>query len=260
MYLAGLTATAAAALGAVVGFLTGGLVNLVAARLGPQPGTCGYCGRQADWGGAWAVINYVRRKGVCPSCTAPLPLRPLLVELSSAVGLSLLWHQVGDGAGSSLVWRVVFQSAYLLVLLLVSVTDLEQRRIPDVVMVPALVLALLGAFLSPAGNWRNSLMGGAAAGAFFLLLYLLGKLVARWLRREGNALGGGDVKLATFVGLTTGLQRGAVALGLGIVLAGVVAGIVIVVRLLQGRYRPGMSMPYGPFLAAGAALVLLLAP
>ena len=260
MDLAGPSSTGVAVLGASVGFLAGAVVNLVAAKLGPQGATCAYCGRQADWGGAWAIASYVARKGVCPSCTAPLLLRPVLVELSSAAVLSLLWRRLGVGQGSHLAWRVAFQSAYLLILLLASVTDLEQRRIPNVVMYPALVLALAGAFLSPAGNWRNSLVGGAAAGAFFLLIHYLGSVVARWLRREGSALGGGDVKLATFVGLTTGLQGGAVALGLGVVLAGLAAGIVIVVRLLQGRYRPGMSMPYSPFLAAGAAVVLFLAP
>ena len=85
-------------------------------------------------------------------------------------------------------------------------------------------------------------------------------MVALQLRQEGSALGGGDVKLATFVGLIAGLQGGAVALGLGMVLAGLAAASVIVMRWLQGRYRPGMSMPYSPLQAAGAALVLLLAP
>jgi len=258
--LAGRVSMSVAALGAIVGFLAGMAINLVATKLGPHGAGCAYCGRQADWGGAWAVISYIRGKGVCSACTATLPLRPLLVELSSAATLSLLWRRAGAGDASHMAWQVAFQSVYLLILLLVSVTDVEQRRIPNVVMYPALVLALAGAFLSPAGNWRNSLVGGAAAGAFFLLLHLLGRVVARWLRREGSALGGGDVKLATFVGLTAGLQGGAVALGLGMVLAGLAAGTVIVVRLLRGRYRPGISMPYGPFLAAGAALVLLLAP
>lgn len=62
----------------------------------------------------------------------------------------------------------------------------------------------------------------------------------------------GDVKLAALIGLTLGalgLRYVAVAAGLGILLGGVGA----IVALLLGRDRKH-ALPFGPFLAAGAAL------
>ena len=188
-----------------------------------------------------------------------LSLRPVLVELTCAVGLPLLWQREGA------TLQAAFLAAYLFILLLLSVADLEQRCIPNVVIYPALGLALIGAFVCPPGNWQSALLGGVVGLAFFWLLYGLGLGFATLLRGRGDgaalparALGGGDVKLATFVGLVSGWPGVVVALGLGMVAAAVVAAALILVRRLRGQYRPGQTMPYGPFLAAGAAFVLLL--
>ncbi len=185
-------------------------------------------------------------------CAAVLPLRPVLVELTCAAGLPLLWRREG------VTLQAAFLAAYLFILLLLSVTDLEQRRIPNVVIYPALGLALIGAFVQPPGDWQSALLGGTVALAFFSLLYWMGIGFALLVRRRVPALGAGDVKLATFVGLVTGWPGVVVALGLGILAAAVCAAALILVQLLRGQYRPGQTMPYGPFLAAWAALVLLL--
>jgi len=250
----------------ILGLLAGVGLNLVADRLTFQRTVCGYCGRQRDYGGAWALVAYLRRRGRCRSCAAPLPLRPVLVELTCAVGLPLLWQRPLGANGHSPPLETAFLAAYLFILLLLTITDLEQRRIPNAVIYPALGLALLGAFVRPLGDWRSALLGGAGAFVFFLVLYGLGLGFAALLGRKDDdgaslsprALGGGDVKLATFVGLVSGWPGVVVALGLGMLAAAVVAGALIVVRLLRRQYHRGQTMPYGPFLAAGAATVLLL--
>jgi len=99
------------------------------------------------------------------------------MELICAVGLPFLWQLKGA------TLHAAFLAVYLFILLLLTVTDLEQRRIPNVVMYPALGLALIGAFVCPPGDWRSALLGGAAAFAFFWLLYGLGVGFAALLRR-----------------------------------------------------------------------------
>jgi len=236
-----------------LGLLAGVALNLIAGWLSPRGATCAYCGRRWDYGGAWAVVAYVQRQGTCAGCAASLPLRPVLVELICTVGLPLLWRREG------VTLQAVFLAAYLFILLLLSVTDLEQRCLPNEVIFPALVLALIGAFVQPPGDWQSALWGGTVALAFFSLLYWLGLGFTILLRRRVPALGAGDVKLATFVGLVTGWPGVIVALGLGI-LAGTIAAVVLILeRFRRGEYRPGQTMAYGPFLAIGAALALLLA-
>ena len=126
------------------------------------------------------------------------------------------------------------------VLVAVSVTDLERRIIPNRIIVPALVAALVvQTARDPSVEW---LVGALAAGGFFLVLALV----------YPAGLGMGDVKLAAFMGAWLGWDV-AVALFAGSLL-GMVPALVALLRS-GGRGRKE-TMPYGPFLAAGGVIGL----
>lgn len=126
------------------------------------------------------------------------------------------------------------------VLVAVSVTDLERRIIPNRIIVPALVAALVvQTARDPSVEW---LVGALAAGGFFLVLALV----------YPAGLGMGDVKLAAFMGAWLGWDV-AVALFAGSLL-GMVPALVALLRS-GGRGRKE-TMPYGPFLAAGGVVGL----
>lgn len=151
-----------------------------------------------------------------------------------------------------LAWRVTNQAGlataclFAAILVLLAVIDLEQRRLPDRIVLPALALALVA---QPGGDLITTVAGAAAAGALFLLLYAIGR------RLYGpGALGMGDVKLAALIGAVVGLERLAVALPLGILLAGAAAAVL----LLTGRARRGDSLPYGHFMALAAVAVMVV--
>lgn len=126
------------------------------------------------------------------------------------------------------------------VLVAVSVTDLERRIIPNRIIVPALVAALVvQTARDPSVEW---LLGALAAGGFFLVLALV----------YPAGLGMGDVKLAAFMGAWLGRDV-AVALFAGSLL-GMVPALVALLRP-GGRGRKE-TLPYGPFLAAGGVIGL----
>ena len=126
------------------------------------------------------------------------------------------------------------------VLVAVSVTDLERRIIPNRIIVPALVAALVvQTARDPSVEW---LVGALAAGGFFLVLALV----------YPAGLGMGDVKLAAFMGAWLGWDV-AVALFAGSLL-GMAPALVALLRS-GGRGRKE-TMPYGPFLAAGGVIGL----
>ncbi|MCJ1677872.1 A24 family peptidase [Streptomyces sp. APSN-46.1] len=131
------------------------------------------------------------------------------------------------------------------VLVLLALVDLAVHRLPDLLTLPlaAATAALLGAAaLAPraAGSWRLALLGGAALGASYLLLFLI----------NPAGIGFGDVKLALALGVALGWYGwGVWALGafLGFVY-GALYGLGLV---LKGRAGLKAAFPFGPFMAAG---------
>lgn len=92
------------------------------------------------------------------------------------------------------VWLLMAPVAVLL-----ATIDRRVHRLPDRLTLPAAgaVAVLLGAAaLLPehAGSWTSALLGGAALGGFYFLLFLI----------NPNGMGFGDVKLALSLGMALG--------------------------------------------------------
>jgi prepilin signal peptidase PulO-like enzyme (type II secretory pathway) len=245
-----------------LGLLTGSVLNLCADNLliGRPPGRprCTHCG-QARPALAWsAVIGYGTRRHRCPSCAAPIPIRQVLVELAAILLYVFVWLR-GDAAVTT-----ALHVAYGSILLLVLISDLEHQLIPHVVMVPAILLALIGAFVNPVfDSPTRALLGGAVGLSVTLVLYVFGKLFRQAAGRlrgqpiEQEAFGFGDVTLTTFLGLAVGAPEILLALAIGILSAGLFGTGYLVVRgLLQRRYTLFTAIPYGPFLILGGVTML----
>jgi prepilin signal peptidase PulO-like enzyme (type II secretory pathway) len=144
---------------------------------------------------------------------------------------------------------LLIRSVWVAVLVQVIFFDAEHRLILDRVMFPALSLALALSFFTPHLGFIESLLTGLGAGLLFLLLALLGALLF-----GADALGFGDVKLVAFIGTILGIYKFAIvtALFLGVVFAGVVSLLLVATKIRTMKD----AIPYGPFLAAGALVVL----
>jgi leader peptidase (prepilin peptidase)/N-methyltransferase len=148
-------------------------------------------------------------------------------------------------------------SIYTAILVQVLAFDLKTRYILDLVMFPSWVIAFALAFVTPwtplvswpAPDWRTALIAALIAGGVFLLLYLGGQLVF-----GAEAFGFGDVKLAVFIGMATGLSnlRMIHAILYGVFLGGFVAIILLITRIRSMKE----AVPYGPFLVIGTLLIL----
>ncbi len=130
---------------------------------------------------------------------------------------------------------------YSAVLLAATWTDLRSRRIPNALTLPAVLLALVIAAVR--GSFTASIFGALLGAAFFLLpAFLYGKKTA----------GGGDVKLAAFVGAAVGVPLVLHAL----LLAGLSGSVVVLVGLAAQRIDRRARVPFGPFIAFGGIAVL----
>src|SRR6185369_5658860 len=164
---------------------------------------------------------------------------------------------VGALAGAATVARFAAQPVHLLVigvyvvaLVLLFATDLDQRLLPDVITLPlvpyAIVVFILGA--GPFVATTDDLLWAIAAAilipvALFLLAIPFGK----------GAIGEGDLKLLVSVALLAG----ALNVFYGLVSGALVAGIVVAALVASRRLTMQSYVPYGPFLIAGSLWAIL---
>lgn len=124
-----------------------------------------------------------------------------------------------------------------------AITDLAKGLIYDRALLAACVA--LFALLAVEGGAGNALAGAAISAAPFCVLYVV-------TRRRGIGLG--DVKLAAVAGLGLGASATFVWAGSSFVFGALWA----TGGMLLGRLHRGQSVPFAPFMAAGAAFTLIL--
>ena len=185
------------------------------------------------------------------------------IEFAQSLPETLLMPGLGAALFFLFAWQLGMQrlllidSVYVAILVQVLAFDLKTRYILDLVMFPSWMIALALAFVTPwtpylswpGPDWRTAVLAGLIAGGVFLLLYLGGQ----WLF-GAEAFGFGDVKLAVFIGLVSGLTglRMVHALLYGVFLGGFVAIILLITRIRKLKE----AVPYGPFLVIGTLIIL----
>ena len=169
------------------------------------------------------------------------PIGPRTVLLAAGSGVAA----AAIAARSSLPWWATAVYLVLLALMVVlTATDLEQRRLPHVVLDPLIVIGLLFVPFNPGVDPLMALIGAGAAVAFLGALALV--------VRGGLALG--DLYLVAPIGLMLGWPSAFAALFAAAFLAAASSLVLLVSR------RVGMRsyIPFGPFLVAGAVLILIV--
>lgn len=160
-----------------------------------------------------------------------------------------------------------FYWLYMALFMLITVVDIEHKLILRIVMVPCVIIGLIDALLlpTPFPDLQAALLGGLIGFGIFFGLYLGGFLFTRILSRARGqeintvAFGFGDVMMITFSGVVVG---GPLLVILTIILTVFLGAFGAIAFLLIGRlFRSGVSaftaIPYGPYIVAATILVLL---
>jgi leader peptidase (prepilin peptidase)/N-methyltransferase len=135
-----------------------------------------------------------------------------------------------------------------LALIALTAIDLEHRLLPDAITIPGIILGLLLSLVLPELSFPEAAAGALLGAALFSGV---GWFYEKWAGRRG--LGGGDVKMLAMIGAFLGLW----ALPLVILISaglGTLTGLIQVIGQgpgARGQWRT-ITLPYGPFLAAGA--------
>ena len=200
------------------------------------------------------LLNYLFWPRKCPHCGHLRTRRSWVVEILTIIIAIWLWGQPNLVLG---FWVSLLVVIYFGV---VVVIDLEHHLIMHPVSLAGSVLGLIiGIQLH---GIVDTILGGLAGFGAMLILYILGALFARFVVRRSQAgfndeaLGFGDVILGGILGLLLGWPAIIAGLFFAILLAGGASIIYLILTVLTRKYRAFTFIPYGPFMIAGAAVLI----
>lgn len=205
---------------------------------------CPSCSHAITWSENIPVFSYLRLGGRCSACKTRISPRYPLFE----IGTALLFAAVGWRFGAhpeTLLW-----CAFVATLIALAGIDWDTTLLPDSMTLPLLWAGVIAAIFGWTKLNLETAVWGAVVGYLSLWsVYWLFKLTTG---KEG--MGHGDFKLLAALGAWLGWQ-----MVLPIVLAASVLGAVVGIAMkMSSTLREGRYVPFGPFLA-GAAIVVLLA-
>ena len=232
------------------GLAIGSFMTVVAARVPVGESVvrprsrCPACGTEIASRDNVPLLGWLFLRGRCRSCGARIGVVYPLLELGTALLISASFLVYED------LWVALGVAALLALMPAIAAIDIEHRIIPNRIMYPALIafpayLVVARLAGAPVDLSRMAIGFLAYGGGLFVLALISG------------GMGMGDVKLAALIGAVMGalgLRYVGVAAGAAIVLGGLGA----VVALVLGRDRKS-AIPFGPYLAAGAAVAAFFA-
>jgi leader peptidase (prepilin peptidase)/N-methyltransferase len=234
------------------GLAVGSFLNVVIYRVPRKESVvrprshCPGCGTQLAEKDNIPVVSWVVLRGKCRTCGEPISARYPLVELLTGALFVTAALRFG------LDWVLPAYLVFFAALLAISVIDLRLQIIPNRIVYPTVfasvpLLALAAAAQHEWVRFDRALISAAAAWVALFVIHVA----------VPGGMGFGDVRLSFLLGLFLGwlsYSHTLVGLFLGFLL-GAVVGLGLVALRLRKRTD---HVPFGPFLAGGAALAVLV--
>ncbi len=258
-----------ALIAAVIGLLVGGFLNVFADDL-PARGRLHlphYADGSTRAPTAWlGLLAFLAGQRVSPTGSR-LRWRYPITEIATAVSFAVTVLATADDPAMT-PFQLFFWLVYIAFFVLIVVIDVEHKLILFNVIIPAGVVAVIDAVLTPYTHYGptlpNALIGGAAGFGISFVLYMGGFLfiyISSKMRGHSVnevAFGYGDVMLFTFSGLILGAQPLFFAIYITVVAGAFGAFIYLLGRFLsRTRYSLFTPLPYGPYIVFGTVVMLL---
>jgi leader peptidase (prepilin peptidase)/N-methyltransferase len=184
------------------------------------------------------ILSWLLLRGRCRSCGERISVRYPLTELAMAALFAATVLVLGTDDGGELAIAL----SLCTVLVIVTVTDLERRVIPNGVLLAGAIAAIALAAATDPSSLPERGISALAAGGFLLCVALA----------YPRGMGMGDAKLVAVMGLYLGRSVApAVLIGFA---AGALVGLVMIAR--RGASARKQALPFGPFLALGGVVGL----
>lgn len=230
----------------VIGSIFGSFFNVVGYRV-PQnlsivsPGSfCPKCHHDLKWYELIPVFSYLFLRGKCSNCHQRISLIYPFVEITTGLLFAVSFYLYGFST-TFLILIIVIS-----LLMIVIVSDINYLVIPDEVTIFFCILIFTVKLVATGISQASiSLLSGLLLFTLMYLIMILGNFI---FKKE--SLGGGDVKLMFFVGITVGPILGAFS----IFLSSIIALPLSLLVYLKDREN---VIPFGPFILIATFIIIL---
>lgn len=230
------------------GAVFGSFANVLIVRLPEDesivtPSHCRKCKKRVEWIDNIPIFSYFILRGKCRGCGEKFSIRYAAVELVMALLFAWSYSQLG------MTWFLFEFLIFVFGAVTASVIDIDHFILPDVFTLGGLAIALIGAAINPERGFIDSVIGMVVGGG---MLYIPAYLHFKIRGKEG--MGGGDIKLLAWIGALLGW----VSIPF-VILSSCFAGVLFAVaRLVFYRVSVNEPLQFGPFIAAGALVYVLV--
>ncbi|MBO0423630.1 prepilin peptidase [Enterococcus plantarum] len=186
----------------------------------------------------WELIplfSYILLKGKCRNCHEKIGFVYIGFECLSGILFTSTAFLLKTTNETLVAWTL------LSLLLIITVTDITAQKIPNKILLPFCILAIIERFAVQQLNpWWFAPAGFAVGFGVLLLLALLSK----------GGMAGGDIKLFAVLGIVLG----PIYIMITLVLASILALVYSIGELIIKK-KLRKHIPFGPFIAIGSWLV-----
>lgn len=230
-------------LGAVIGSFLNVCIHRIPSGISivSPPSSCPGCGTRIPFYYNVPVLGYLILRGRCASCRVSISARYPVVEAFTGLLSLFLFYRFGPTVD------FLIYLAFVSSLVVITFIDLDLQIIPDSISLPGIPAGLLASFFLASPGVLDSVLGVVTGGGILFLI------AAAYYYATGNeGMGGGDIKLLAMIGAFIGWKGVLFTLLFGSFLGAFIGVLLMVAFGRNSRY----AIPFGPFLASGAALYL----
>lgn len=229
----------------IFGLVIGSFLNVCICRIANEesiafpPSHCTNCGYELRVKDLIPVLSYVLLGGICRGCKEKISIQYPIVEILNSILYVAIYLKFGFTLD-------LFKFCLLASLLIViGIIDIQTKNVYNSTIVFGVVSGLI--FLGLEWLETRVIPWNYITGAFigFLVIYLIVILT--------HGMGEGDIDIALICGLFLGIKGVLVTLFISVVLGGLVATGILVLKLKDKK----AEIAFGPYLAIGGLIACL---
>lgn len=227
------------------GLCIGSFLNVCIYRIAREesiafpPSHCTNCGYELKVMDLIPVLSYIFLAGKCRSCKEKISIKYPLVEILNALIYALIYLNYG------LSLELFKFSVFASLMIVIGFIDFETKYVFNSTVVFGVVSGVIFLLAEWIINKRVPWTGFAGAAIGFGIIWAIVVLT--------KGMGEGDIDIALICGLFLGIKGVIVTLFLAIILGGLVATIILILKLKDRK----AEMAFGPYLAIGGIIACL---